>query len=482
MAPVYPDDEQYESVFEELMADLYADAVVRLEEGESIDSILGSYPAQNSKALCSMLLVTDTLFALQHQPLPIRNPQRMARRREEFINQIALERSRQEVDMALPLGSGAALHSAANGARMAAPARDGLRPVLQPAGPGGGFAGALAEWWFSLQQSLTVGKFSLAPLVVTLALSLSFALGLSQVTNASLPGDLTYPIKAWVKMMNMTMSSGERRDEAAQQAADTIQADIAESARRAEAQAAAGTSLESVVHQESVFLVFDGYEGRLLKFGDIRVIPSYQANPNSPETTPIAITGDMQPGELVWLTLQILPGQADVVQGVSAVVQEPEPAEPDPTPIPCTPRRPAGWQYYTVQRGDTISELAQSSGSSTRAVAGANCLDSNLIIAGQMLFLPSVAQPTAVVAPTVETTAEPTNEPTVEPTAEITAVPGAETTADATPAPANEPPAEPTVEATAEPTVEATIDATAPVTVVITAPVTATTTMTETQP
>ena len=107
---MYPDDERYEdsdqynSVFEELMADLYADAVTRLEDGESIEAILRSYPAQNSSALRSMLLVTDTLVALQNQPLPIRNPQRMARRREEFINQVALERSRHEVDAALPLG------------------------------------------------------------------------------------------------------------------------------------------------------------------------------------------------------------------------------------------------------------------------------------------------------------------------------------------------------------------------------------------
>jgi LysM repeat protein len=240
----------------------------------------------------------------------------------------------------------------------------------------------------------TVGNMRLAPIAITLVLALTSALGLWQVSTASLPGDLTYPIKSWVKMMNLSMSDPARVGEVSAAAAETIQADFAESARRAAERKAAGEALDGIVHQESVYLVFEGYDGRLLKFGDIRVVPSWQPNVNDPASLPMVVEGDLQPGANVWLTVQILPGQADVVQGVRAEVQEAvTDSAPAPTAIPCTPRRPAGWGNYTVQRGDTLSALAVRSNASVRQIAGANCLESDVIIRGQLLYLPQAGIP-----------------------------------------------------------------------------------------
>jgi LysM repeat protein len=403
---MYPDDEQYESVFEERMADHFADAVARLEDGESVDSILASYTAQEANELRGMLHISASMAAIQHAPLPIRDPQRQAARREQFMEQLLLERTRQE--LADPTHWAAATPA---DYRMVAQQRPAGRRARRDAAPSS--KGGPLGWWEALQDIFTVGNMRLAPIVITLGIALTSALGLWQATNASLPGDLTYPIKAWVKMMNLSMSDPDRVGEVSAAASETIQADFAESARRAEERKAAGEALEGIVHQESVFLVFEGFDGRLLKFGDIRVVPSYQPNPNDPASLPMVIEGDLQPGDQVWLTVQILPGQADVVQGVRAVVQAAE-AEtaPPPTAIPCSPRRPAGWGNYTVQRGDTLSALSVRSNASIRQIAGANCLESDVIIRGQLLYLPQAGIPPT---PTVPAEGEPTTTPEIEP-------------------------------------------------------------------
>ncbi|MGL4649179.1 MAG: hypothetical protein ACRC1H_07210, partial [Caldilineaceae bacterium] len=327
---VYQADELYESATEQRMADLFADAVARLEEGESINAILADLPPELASDLRGMLLISESLLALQHAPLPARNSTRVRARRTEFLNQIALEQTRQDVvhpdvlpttptyaGYVQPLPSadpnaaglqrlGARVPNAAIGAS--------TRPAGRPAAP------MPRSWLQRLADAFTIGRLRLMPLIITLTLALTAALGLARVTQASLPGDLTYPLKSWVKMMNLSLAAPEARATASQQAAELIQADIAASAVRAQERIGAGSPI--VAPRESVSLLFDGYEGRLLKFGDIRVVPSWQPDPNQPATLPMNITGDLRPGALVWLTMQILPGQGDLVQGVSADVQE----------------------------------------------------------------------------------------------------------------------------------------------------------------
>ncbi len=71
------------------------------------------------------------------------------------------------------------------------------------------------------------------------------------------------------------------------------------------------------------------------------------------------------------------------------------PLPPAPTPIPggCLPP-PANWGRYTVQPGDTLSELAARTGVDLETVRQVNCLPSLDLMEGQTLYLPLVPTPT----------------------------------------------------------------------------------------
>ena len=56
---------------------------------------------------------------------------------------------------------------------------------------------------------------------------------------------------------------------------------------------------------------------------------------------------------------------------------------------------PSGWVRYTIQAGDTLSDLAVRSGDSTGTVATANCIvDTRHIVVGQVIYLPRSPAPT----------------------------------------------------------------------------------------
>ncbi len=72
----------------------------------------------------------------------------------------------------------------------------------------------------------------------------------------------------------------------------------------------------------------------------------------------------------------------------------PSPPAPSATPQPpasCLP--PAGWVAVTVQTGETLEGLAQQYQTSAQALAEANCLRSERVPAGALLYVP-VAAPT----------------------------------------------------------------------------------------
>lgn len=374
---IYPEDDQFASPYEERMAFAFADAMERIEAGDVADSVLNGLDAAMAAELHSLLRVGEFLFAMQHAPLPVRSSEHLSKRRAHFIDQIALEKMRQEIDDASTVS--AATRTA--------------KPILQPAParPKQRSQAGMAGWWNRAVEGFALGNLRLAPVVATLAIVFTSVFGLWRVSSASLPGDLTYPIKSWVTMMNLSFTAPDQRAASSQASAAAIQNDFTASAQRAQERATAGAEIAGVTHQESVFLVFDGFDGRLLKFGDIRVVPSWQPNPASESRSNMEIVGDLQPGAEVWLTVQILPGQADIVQGVRAEVKsesDQAAASDAATPVSCVASRPAGWKFHTVLRGETLSSLSESSGASERAIAGANCLDSDSIFAGQMLFLP----------------------------------------------------------------------------------------------
>lgn len=61
----------------------------------------------------------------------------------------------------------------------------------------------------------------------------------------------------------------------------------------------------------------------------------------------------------------------------------------------CQPH-PQNWVAYTVQAGDTLSSLAQRTGTSLQHIQSANCLTSTTIFAGQILLLPFIPAPPIV--------------------------------------------------------------------------------------
>lgn len=78
---------------------------------------------------------------------------------------------------------------------------------------------------------------------------------------------------------------------------------------------------------------------------------------------------------------------------VSAATATLAAATAEPTITPCGPPT-TGWVPYTVQAGDTLSKLALSAGVSPEDVMLANCLESEDLSAGQVLYLPPLPTPT----------------------------------------------------------------------------------------
>ena len=79
----------------------------------------------------------------------------------------------------------------------------------------------------------------------------------------------------------------------------------------------------------------------------------------------------------------------------------------------CVPAMPSGWVRYVIQVGDTVGGLAAVTGASAAQVIAVNCLpESQMIIAGQVLFLPEL--PPATAQPTLQPTVG--SAPDVQPT------------------------------------------------------------------
>ena len=87
---------------------------------------------------------------------------------------------------------------------------------------------------------------------------------------------------------------------------------------------------------------------------------------------------------------------------ITVTVETPEPtatATPtvEPTLIPgmvgqCAP--PDGWVPYSVRRGDTLFSLSLGHGAGVEAIKIANCLSSDVIIPGDVIYLPTAPLPT----------------------------------------------------------------------------------------
>ncbi len=86
----------------------------------------------------------------------------------------------------------------------------------------------------------------------------------------------------------------------------------------------------------------------------------------------------------------IAAGSFDVV----AVATAPPAPSPTPTPTiaPCMISAPPGWSAYRVRAGDTLFGLSQQAGTSVTQLQTVNCLDTDIIVEGSILYLPAGAR------------------------------------------------------------------------------------------
>lgn len=80
-----------------------------------------------------------------------------------------------------------------------------------------------------------------------------------------------------------------------------------------------------------------------------------------------------------------IPDATDVTTAASTVTVTPTITA---TETACVRTQPFAWQPYTVQSGDALSPLAYETGTSVERVREVNCLDSNILSIGQVLWLP----------------------------------------------------------------------------------------------
>lgn len=133
------------------------------------------------------------------------------------------------------------------------------------------------------------------------------------------------------------------------------------------------------------------------------------------------------------------------------------------TPTALSQCPPAGWVSYVVKAGDNLYRIGLAYGVTVDLLMSANCLTSENIRTGQVLYVPNVKPrlPTSTATPTEappppKPTQKPSPVPTVAPTIEPTVAPTVEPTAEPTIEPTMAPTAEPSVEPTAEISVEPT--------------------------
>ena len=410
------------------MEDYFAEAVERLLRGEALDEIVADYPVAARAELHALLAVVELADQVAAVKPPQRQPVKRIAARVEFSRLAAAKR--------------AELH--ATQAPVAAPEIKAPAPLGRVAA----FWRSLTTGWSSLGAPAPVMR--LAPLTLLL-----LALYLSMFTvvataQAALPGDLAYPVKSWIREQRVATAPAEQKA-AERWRADQEQAqDVAARAEQLQSEPdAAPLTAVSI-------LQFRGFDGEQLLLGDLKVIPWHRPEGGGEDVwLPITIDGELQPGAVVMLRYQIVPGASDVVQGIAlSVMQSPPVPTPAPTATPTTARhcqriQAPNWVAYVVRAGETLSGIAARAQTSVEELRRVNCLTDGVLRASTTIFVPNTilgalppAPPPAVVtaiatqaplptatppAPTF-TPSPPTSAPTITPDATEAQGGGAEAT------------------------------------------------------
>jgi LysM repeat protein len=354
--------------------ELFEEAVERLETGESIESIVTSYPYADADELTEQLQIVEIALDIQHEAIPQPSPAKRMAAKQDFLATVVELRDREQAAQAY------------RPVRIAEPPR--RRTLAPPADPT-----LMQRMADGLQAVFSVRTLRLAPVIVALAVVLLSASTFVAMAQSSLPGDRTYSFKQWMRKQELQFASPDRRDIVRQAQEQELAEDVRKAAERADN--------NSAVIQAEDTQVYYGRNGRLLKIGGLTVMDRYQPNANIEVFRPMEIEGELVPGASVNLEYQIMPGQSDTVQGISLVVvaaptETPEPAvlpevDVQPQDAACVVSRPDGWVEYQVQPGDNLTYLAKRGGTTVTEMAEVNCLASETIFIGATLYVPAEA-------------------------------------------------------------------------------------------
>lgn len=433
--------------------ELFAEAAARIQAGESLDEVVASYPPTYQRALRDLLSIVATATALHQAPTPALSSANQRARKAAFLNAAAALRAQQAAITRLQSGRAAPTESAP-------PARIGPRGLALLLTP---------RLLRPLSAALTV--------VCVIVLLGSFV----TLAQASIPGDLVYPVKQWIREQQLQLTPDDARSDIRARHEAELVGDVQKAQARVDL-------TRAVIKTKGKFL-FHGYGAGYLMIGNLRVLRTYQPDPNQETYVGMAMVGDLTPGAMVQLEYQILPGQQAtlgdrVVQGVRLQVLPHQPLEPTPIPrepllpeplpgvVACTPTVPAGWFPQKINPGDTLTGFAARTGASVADLRAVNCLSTDLILANGFLVAPAGGQPPA--------------EPTPPPTETLPALPTptlpAAVTETAMPEIGATPPVTATTQAPGEPTVGAPLTATVEMTPDLTPAITVTVTVTAPEP
>lgn len=428
--------------------DIFAIAVERVEAGESIDVVLATAPEEMRTELRDLLLLITATHHLQRAPVPQPPAARRAERKAAFLQTAAQIKAETAVPTTVPT--------------VTAPPK----AVQKPA--------AIIEWlrdfWSTVQAGFSGPNLRLAPLVMIILAVWLGAFGFNTVASAAEMDDpVLYPVKQWMDYQKLNLSSEAARGRVYQEIVTRIVSDATDAATELSAVEQVSGAKVAVVGTE--LLVVEGIAEDYLLFGPLRVRMQYQPNPNINQFVSMAMARMPGTGEQVEVTFQIVPVAQEnqlefEIQGISLQFPKkqlpigPTPtAEPTATPTatvtltatatPCVVSRPAGWVPYAVRTGDSLSAIAQRTGTTVAQLQRVNCIvDPNSISDSSTLFAPAIQQvstptttqpplavtltaiSTTVMTPSVDVTA--TVAPTITVTVAATAVPTMTVTTEAT--------------------------------------------------
>ncbi|MCB0039511.1 MAG: hypothetical protein KDE23_07510 [Caldilinea sp.] len=396
----------------------FAQAVDRLLTGESIDDILVSYPPSVRGELRSLLVVVEAAERMATVTVPAPASLNRVSARLLFAQRAAeLRGDLVAVSAAAPT---AALRSTSTATSD--------KPTLWQ---------RLRDGWDAIRPPAPLLR--LAPL--TSVLIIAFLLTFTVVVSAqeSLPGDQIYGLKEWMFNQRLATAPPEllatERDIIAKEQVDDVGKTAAELNSRPEASAAEAVGT----------FQYRGEDADFLYFGDLLVTKGYRTDVNDPDSwTPMSGNGELQPGVIVMLRYQIVPGPMGVVEGISyRIMQEPPQPTPEPTPMPtpvrsvgCQRIQPRGWTAYSIGTNETLRDISARSKVSSVELRRVNCLTDGPVSAGTTIFVPArIAVPPRPLQPVISATPMPTATslpPTAGPTITPTSSAGSTATEPAT--------------------------------------------------